>query len=46
LARLGFCVAAFFADLDDGGGGVFASRLTASVKLMFNLKSMAFGISQ
>jgi len=31
-------------DFDTGGGGVFASRFTASVKLMFNLKSMAFGI--
>jgi len=35
----------FFADFDDGGGGVLASRFTASSKLMFNLKSMALGIT-
>lgn len=43
LARFGLAV--FFAGFPSGGGGVFANRFTASVKLMFNLRSMAFGMA-
>jgi hypothetical protein len=44
LARFGFFPAARLDGFSAGGGGVFASRFTASVKFMFNLKSMAFGM--
>ncbi len=43
LAR--FDLADLFAVFSSGGGGVFASRFTASVKLMFTLRSMAFGMA-
>ena len=44
LPRLAGFAFAFLGDLASGGGGVLANRLTASVKLMFNLKSIALGM--